>query len=217
MDLNTPVSMRMFAKMVGISSDNSVRKAVERSSIVEGVTPEGKIIPSIAAREWGKEILPEFDGGKPAAPAVKKPPVVKKPKKEKPDAVTFDEVVREVMSEKLAPISKDDLENIDEDEPEETSDTVQKPEAERQAAILKVKILRLSYMEKRGQMVPISKVNSVLFSYGQEIRTALEGMPNRIVDKLLASKNRHDAKKIFDKEIYETLSLLADIQNRTFE
>ena len=66
-------------------------------------------------------------------------------------------------------------------------------------------------------MVPITKVNTVLFGYGQEIRTAVEGMPNRVLDKIIGATNRHEAKKIFEREIYETLNLLADIQERKFE
>jgi hypothetical protein len=229
MDLKKPVSGRQFAKMVG-QSEGAVRKAVSRQSIVAGITADKKFIPITASNEWGKAILPEFLNDretsakktivpKPKAVA-KKTVLVKKPainKKQTSEALTFDEVIAEVMSEKLPAMSADELDNIDDKDPEEAQDHIEKPEAERQAAIIKVKILRLSYMEKRGQMVPITKVNTILFGYGQEIRTAIEGMPNRILDKILGCKTRHEAKKVFEKEIYETLNLLADIQQRKFE
>lgn len=218
MDLNTPVSGRQFAKMVG-QTEGAVRKAVDRQSIIKGVTSDKKYIPKIASEEWGKPILPEFltsTNLKATAnsPATKSPP---KKLKAKHEATTADEVVLEVMSEKLPQLSKDDQENIDDQDPEEVSDVVLKTEAERQAAILKVKILRLAYMEKRGQMVPITKVNSVLFGYGQEIRTAIEGLRFRVLDPVRAARTRPEADRIFEKEVHDMLNLLADIQNRTFE
>lgn len=225
MDLLKPVSGRQFAKMVG-QSEGAVRKAISRCSIVEGLTADKKIIPITASNEWGKAILPEFLNDAPVVrkmkptPAarvqtvVKKPAIKKQVKKEKPEPTNFEEVVKQAMSEKLPHVSDEEIDALFE---ETDPDDVTKPEAERQAAIVKVKILRLSYEEKRGQMVPITKVNTVLFGYGQEIRTAVEGIPNRVLDKILGASNRHDAKKIFEREIYETLNLLADIQERKFE
>ena len=214
--------------MVG-QSEGAVRKAISRCSIVEGLTADKKIIPITASNEWGKAILPEFLNAPvkkiiekpkravtvvPVAKSVKKPTIKKPVKKEKPEPTNFEEVVKQAMSEKLPHVSDEEIDALFE---ETDPDDVTKPEAERQAAIVKVKILRLSYEEKRGQMVPITKVNTVLFGYGQEIRTAVEGMPNRVLDKIIGATNRHEAKKIFEREIYETLNLLADIQERKFE
>jgi len=227
MDLNLPVSGRLFAKMVGVASDNAVRKAVERQSIIKGYDAKTKkFFPIIAAAEWGKEILPEYlQAKKPEANKAVKSVATKK---QQPDHVaeTADEVVAEIMAAPSAKLSKADRAAID-DEPEpeddendlgeegdENESRMSKVEAERRASVLKTKILRLAYMEKRGQMVPITKVNQVLFGYGTEIRNAVEGIPNRCIDKMLGAKNRHDAMKIFQKEIYETLNLLADIAGR---
>jgi hypothetical protein len=228
MDLLKPVSGRQFAKMVG-QSEGAVRKAISRCSIVEGLTADKKIIPITASNEWGKAILPEFLNDAPVVRKMKTAPVArvqkssqtpvfkipttKTPRKSKPEPTTADEFLEEVMSEKLPVVSEKEIEDDEEIDP----DDISKPEAERQAAIVKVKILRLAYEEKRGQMVPIAKVNTVLFGYGQEIRTAVEGMPNRVLDKIMGASNRHEAKKIFEREIYETLNLLADIQERKFE
>lgn len=236
MDLMQPVSGRQFAKMVGIGSDNAVRKAVERGSIVEGYTADKKYIPLIAAREWGKDILPEFlkAAGAQKAPVVPKPKPSKAKIRQKPDPddddstvpETADQVVDKIMREKLPRVSAKDTGNVEDDDPEsadnfddeetEISDIVLKPEAERRSAILKAKMLQLAYKEKRGEMVPIVKVNAVLFSYGQEIRSAVEGIPNRAIDKILATDARHEAKRILEEEIYNTLVLLADIQTRKF-
>lgn len=236
MDLSKPVSARLFAKMVGVGSDNAVRKAVARQSIIKGYdATTKKLIPEIAAREWGKEILPEFlaPATKPVSAVSSLPAKKVKPKpstsKDISDSVLDNAaaVLKEAMAEKLPHVNIEDVGNVEDDEPEddtlnegadrELGGKVAKTEAERVSAIFKAKILQLAYKEKRGQMVPIAKVNTVLFSYGQEIRTAVEGIPNRVIDKIRATDTRHEALRILEEEVYNTLILLADIQDRKFE
>lgn len=224
MDLNLPVSGRELARLTG-QSEGAVRKARDRGSILKGLTSDGKYIPAIACNEWGKPVLAEFLKSAPAPKPVKNKPVpklkiaaatkqkpapVKKPKKE-PE--TIEDFVEEIMHEKLPMASADDLD--DETVSEELSDYIDKPEAERVTAVLKAKILQITYKEKQGQLVPIDKVNSVLFGYGQEIRNAFESVPDRIIDRILAvAEKRHEAKKILVDEIHNTLELLADINSR---
>jgi phage terminase Nu1 subunit (DNA packaging protein) len=222
MDLNTPVSGRQFAKMVG-QAESAVRKAKVRGSIIKGITSDGKYIPSIASNEWGKTILPEFGGLVKKNVSIKKPtsakPIPDKkipiPKKTKKDPETIEEFVAEIMHEKLPMAGADDLD--DETVSEELDDKIQNPEAERITSVLKAKILQITYSEKKGQLVPIDKVNTVLFGYGQEIRNAFESIPDRIIDRILAvADKRHEARRILADEIQDTLELLADINNREF-
>lgn len=221
MDLTKPVSGRELARLTG-QSEGGVRKARDRYSILEGIAPNGKYFPLIASKEWGKPILKEFltdaeivtEFKKITAP--KKTPSVKlipAPKKIKKEAETIEEFVEEIMHEKLPSADADDLD--DETVSEELDDRIQKPEAERVTAVLKAKILQITYKEKQGQLVPIDKVNSVLFGYGQEIRNAFESVPDRIIDRILAvAEKRHEARKILADEIHDTLELLADINSR---
>lgn len=233
MDLNTPVSGRQFAKMVG-QAESAVRKAKTRGSIIKGITDDGKFIPSVAANEWGKSILPEFGGSvkktvevKKTVPVEKKIPKrtttnetsfeiqagIKASKKQKKEPETIEEFVDEIMHERLPSAKADDLD--DETVSEELDDRIQKPEAERVTAVLKAKILQITYAEKKGELVPIDKVNSVLFGYGQEIRNAFESVPDRIIDRILSvAEKRHEARKILVDEIHNTLELLADINTR---
>jgi phage terminase Nu1 subunit (DNA packaging protein) len=216
MDLTKPVSGRELARLTG-QSEGAVRKAKNRGSILKGLTADGKFIPSIASNEWGKPILKEFfsDSVEAKKPVVKKLDSVKTkvPKKEKKEAETIEEFVNEIMHEKLPSAEADDLD--DETVSEELDDRIQKPEAERVTAVLKAKILQITYKEKQGQLVPIDKVNSVLFGYGQEIRNAFESVPDRIIDRILAvAEKRHEARKILVDEIHDTLELLADINTR---
>jgi hypothetical protein len=220
MDLTKPVSGRELARLTG-QSEGAVRKAKNRGSILNGLTSDGKFIPSIASNEWGKPILQEFlnQSEKPAEirkPVIKKPQSAKPipaPKKPKKESETIEEFVEEIMREKLPSAKADDLD--DETVSEELDDKIRKPEAERVTAVLKAKILQITYKEKQGQLVPIDKVNSVLFGYGQEIRNAFENVPDRIIDRILAvSEKRHEARKILVDEIHDTLELLADINSR---
>lgn len=218
MDLNIPVSIRQFAKMVG-QAESAVRKARNRESILKGVTADGKIIPSVASAEWGKEILPEFSGVKKSVPKkspVAKTPVVKKTptvKKTKKEPETIDEYVAEIMGEKLPTAGADDLD--DDTVSGDLEESIPKTEAERITSVLKAKILQITYAEKKGQLVPIDKVNSVLFGYGQEIRNAFESIPDRIIDRILAlADKRHEAKRVLVDEIHDTLKLLSDIETR---
>ncbi len=235
MDLKTPVSIRQFAKMVG-RAESAVRKARDRQSISEGVTTDGKLIPEIAAREWGVEILPKF-GGQPAKlVSVKKPDIgntdtvvkrdtpklVKIVKEKKParkpalkkQPTTADEFVEEMMHELSVKITQEEVDNFDDEEEGEISEGTTKVEAERRIAIYKAKMAELAYKEKQKQLVDVSVVNTALFSFGAEIRSAVEGITNRSIDKILAVGSRHEAKRILDEEIYDTLNLLADISSR---
>jgi hypothetical protein len=217
MDLNKPVSGRELARLTG-QSEGAVRKAKNRGSILKGLTADGKFIPSIASNEWGKPILKEFlsESVEIKKPAVKKPPSVKPipaPKKQKKEAETIEEFVEEMMHEKLPSADADELN--DETVSADLDGYIDKPEAERITAILKAKILQIAYRERQGQLVPIDKVNSVLFGYGQEIRNAFESVPDRIIDRILAvAEKRHEARKILVGEIHDTLELLADINSR---
>lgn len=212
------ISYSHFARLTG-TSEGAVRKAIVRGSISNGVDLSLKKINAyIASNEWGKPILKEFlsESVEVKKPVVKKPasikpiPVPKKPKKE---AETIEEFVEEIMHEKLPNADADDL--ADETVSADLDGYIDKPEAERVTAVLKAKILQIAYKEKQGQLVPIDKVNSVLFGYGQEIRNAFESIPDRIIDRILAvAEKRHEARKILVDEIHGTLELLADINSR---
>ena len=158
MDLNKPVSGREFARMVG-QTEGAVRKAKNRGSISKGVDANGKFIPSIASEEWGKEILPEFK-----KPIKKVDVEIIKPtvKKEKKEPENFEEIVADIMHEKLPKANASDLDDDISDN--DLEDTMSKIEAERITSILKAKILKIELNKRKGELVPIEKVNSVLFS-----------------------------------------------------
>jgi len=222
-----PVSGRQFAKMVGLSSDNSCRKAVERGSILRGyIKSEKKFIPKIAAQEWGKDISPEYlsvseiAAQKKNAVKSQPKPKPKAPTKKQVEKTTADEIVSDILKEipnkkttgQVEVFFDDDDELEDEEHPD---GWISKPEAERRSSIHKSEILEIALAEKRGQMISIEKINSAFYKYGVEIRSALEAMPAQIIDKVRACETRHEALRVMDDAIFEVLNTLADIETRS--
>lgn len=220
-----PVSGRQFAKMVGVSSDNAVRKAVERGSILKGyIKSEKKFIPKIAAQEWGKDILPEYLSVSEIAAqkknAAKPQPKPKPPVKKQTEKTTADEIVEDILKEIPSKKTTDQVESFfDDDESDDDENHpagwISKPEAERRSAIHKSEILEIALAEKRGQMISIEKINSAFYKYGVEIRSALEAMPAQIIDKVRACETRHEALRVMDDAIFEVLNTLSDIETRS--
>lgn len=206
MDITTPVSGRQFAKMVG-QSESAVRKAVERGSIIEGLTSAKKFIPEVAAREWGKEILPQFLNADPGTGASKTKS--RKPRETGPVmSSTVEAFEREIMNDETPNVPAEDL-DFDDDSP--ISDGMSKVEAERRIAVNKAKMADLLYKEKSGDMIPRAKLR-VLFDYGATIRANFESLPDRVIDDILAAaEDRQAAKRILVEEIHRTLTGLSNI------
>lgn len=211
MDLKTPVSQRQFAKMVG-QAESAVRKAIARQSIVKGRNADGKIIPEVAAAEWGKAILPEF-GGQPATVRVR-PVAVKKPLpakrvyklKEKPLPVTADEFLHEDDADLPDDITEEEIEG----DPMELSEKSTKVDADRVQAIYKAKMAEIAYQKARGDLIPREKLK-VLFEYGSTIRSSFKNLRNLVLDDIIANANdRQVASIIFDEAIDKILEELSD-------
>jgi hypothetical protein len=211
MDLNEPVSGRQFAKMVG-QAESAVRKAKNRGSILKGLTADGKFIPLIASREWGKPILEVFLNDEEivvVSKAEKRTPVIKREKKEPTSAEDF---VNEMMHESVPKVSKKEIQEFDEDQEGEMSEGTTKVEAERRIAIYKAKMAELAYKEKKKTLINIDKLK-VIYEYGAQIRSDIEGIPDRIIDEILANaEDRKASKRILVEEIYNTLNRLSDFK-----
>lgn len=220
MNLTIPVSARQFAKMVGVASDNAVRKAVERGSIVRGYDPKTKkFIPEIAAMEWGKEILPEFIDAKPKSPPLKNPPKKKAASAQTTRPATGfptnpADFEKEVFSEPIPEATEEEIEEF-ESSSRPFTDMSPKYEAERRLAVFKAKMAEVLYNEKKANLIPREKISGILFGFGQEMRVSFEGITNRVLDRILAANDRNEAKRILDEEIYDTLNSIAEIPKRT--
>jgi len=174
----TQVSYRAFAKMVGLS-EGAVRKAVERGTIVQGVTGKDtaspKIIPTIAAKEWGKSIIEQDDDDQDE---------IEVTDRDRKEAETVD------MSQGIA------------------LDTP-KAEADRLAAVFKARKLRLDALIMEGELVDKGRVYSILFEFAQTVRDLLLNVPDRCIDNVLAAETRNEALKVMGDEIAAALTSLA--------
>lgn len=162
--------------MVG-QSEGAVRKARDRQSIVEGITTEGKYIPSIASEEWGKPILKEFLSSENINDLYEN--VVEAEEtvlnlKRKTKSNNFWRIYKRNNVGAFAESFKKDI-ALDTDT--ELNDSSTKIEAERNSNF-KIKNVWYCFLpRKKGDLIPRSKINSVLFSYGAEIR--VEGRNNK--------------------------------------
>lgn len=82
------------------------------------------------------------------------------------------------------------------------------PEAKRVGAIISTQLLALELQEKKGVLVKKDAVYKELFAYGQQIRTSIQSIPDRVIDNILASKSRAEAHNILTNALQETLEAL---------
>lgn len=82
--------------------------------------------------------------------------------------------------------------------------------AKREAVNVKKAMIELAKME--GKLVEKEMVHKVLFAHGQQLREALLSIPDRLVDDLLACRDRMDAHKILYSAIEQALTDLASVE-----
>jgi hypothetical protein len=191
------VSIREFARRVGVS-DVAVGKAIAAGKIVQAIDytnpKRPKIDPDLALKEWGKNYDPSYQRTEKVNELMGEGVTPPKPMKAKP---------------KPKP-------QVEDSEPE----TPQRPggkslaEIKRQAAEVKLHISAIELKEKKGQLVDKDKVYKALFAAGQEVRTAFQAVPDRVIDDILAAKTRNEAHSVLFNAIADTLETLSEIANR---
>ncbi len=190
------VSIREFARRVGVS-DTAVLKAIKTEKIVKAldytIPHRPKIDPDVALEEWGKNYDPTYE----------------RTSKEN----------KSMGSEVLTPNPK----AVSKKEKVDTSDKADTPEPsngksladiKRQTAEVKLHIAAIELKEKRGELVNKDKVYKALFSAGQEVRSTMQAIPDRVIDDVLASKSRNEAHQILFNAIADALETLSEISNR---
>lgn len=101
-----------------------------------------------------------------------------------------------------------------EDPPQQTPGSLQLSgnssfgEAKRVREIIQAQLAALDLKERKGELVSKEEVYKQLFAFGQQIRAALMAIPDRIIDNLLASKQRADAHNLLTGEIHSALENL---------
>ena len=84
-------------------------------------------------------------------------------------------------------------------------------EARRRNEIYKAEISRVTTLKTIGLYVEKEKVYHELFRFGVQIRNALQAIPDRHIDNILASDSRALAHQILLNAIHEVLGKLSDL------
>ncbi len=204
MEESRKISIREFARLLGVS-DVAVGKAIKSGKIVHAIDwsnpKRPKLDPIKAAEEWGKNYDPEraqtdkFSEGVKIVAKAEKPKPTPQPKlpKEKP-AAQF-EVVRDP-------------------EPHPAQGGRSITDIKRQTAEVKLRLAALELKQKQGQLVDKDLVYRSLFAAGQEMRTALQAIPDRCIDNILAAADRTEAHSVLYREITNALERLSEIYRR---
>jgi hypothetical protein len=184
------ISIRAYSRSKGCS-DTAVHKAVKAGKIVNGlVIRDGKkfIDPVIADAEWSTNHNPAYE-----KVTKKGGPVFgdgePAPKAVPPSSAPGAPAVPAVGDGTLAA-------------------------AKKAKAVYDAQLARLDYETRAGKLVPKADVYKALYSAGQELRTSLMAIPDRVVDEMLSAPSRNDAHQMLVEAIASSLEALVDIQNR---
>lgn len=191
MSENRGVSIREFARIVGVS-DMAVRKAIASGKIVESIdytNPQRpKIDPVKAAKEWGKNYDPSYERTEKVSESIS----VGASKASKP---------READT---------GIPNL----PHPSEGGRSLADIKRQTAEVKLRLAAVELKQKQGHLVDKDLVFRSLFTAGQEMRTALQTVPDRCIDAILSANDRNEAHVILYTEITNALERLHEIYKR---
>ena len=174
-------------------TDVAIGKAIKAGKIdkaIDRTNPKRpKIDPELASQEWGKNYDPSYH---------------------RKDSIT------EKLGETITgskPGTKPTREPKTETEPPSNGGK-SLAEIKRQTAEVRLHEAALDLKKKRGELVDKQKVYRALFSAGQEVRTAFQAIPDRVIDDILAAKTRNEAHGVLFNAIADTLEMLSEIANR---
>lgn len=193
------VSIREFARRVGVS-DVAVLKAIKAGKISKALDytnpKRPKIDPDVALVEWGKNYDPSYH---------------------RTDKVTDqlgNQSSDQTPPKKEKPTKKSNTKRDSEDYEPQPTNGKSLAEIKRQTAEVKLHREALELKKTRGELVDKQKVYRALFSAGQEVRTAFQAIPDRVIDDILAAKTRNEAHGVLFNAIADTLEMLSEITNR---
>jgi hypothetical protein len=189
------ISIKEYARRKGCS-DTAVRKAIASGKIVKGVidqkTARPKIIPSIADVEWSRNINPAYE----RVFKLKPEPKPRAPKKAA--AVPTKNIVetrREISEQPLTPKGRSyhDIKTLQ--------------------AEVKLQYEMLTLKEKKGELVDKKQVYRQLFEIGQQLKSGLLTLPDRVIDAIFSAPSRNDAHTVLTKAIIDELESISQFKN----
>ena len=195
--MSNGISIREFARNLGVS-DVAVLKAIKAGKIVKGIDYSNpkrpKVNPKVAAEEWGRNWDPTRASAQPLRERFE-------PTKAKPISVDKKPKV-DAVAGKTPPGSTDG----------ESGRSL--AEIKRQTAEVRLRLDALELKERMGQLVDKDAVYRALFAAGQEVRTALQAIPDRVIDDVLAARSRNESHQVLYNAIADALEMLNEISER---
>lgn len=189
------ISIKEYARRKGCS-DTAVRKAIASGKIVKGVidqkTARPKIIPSVADVEWSRNVNPAYERSFSLKPEPKKTVTQKTAA---PKIKTTIPSQREVSEPEPAPQGR-------------TYADVKKLQAE-----VKLQYEMLVLKEKKGQLVDKQQVYKQLFEIGQQLKSGLLTLPDRVIDAIFSAPSRNDAHTVLTQAIIDELENVSHFKN----
>jgi len=175
-----PISLREFARQIGVG-EKTVRDGIRLGKISKGVIHDGKR-PKILYSEAIKEVE-AFNLGYRAK-------------------LVRGEVQPDTAPGQQPPEVEAGITSL--------GPTTSLAQAQRAEKIYKAMLAGLDVQERKGILVKKADVYTELFSFGNEVKTALLLIPDRITDELIAlSADRHSFYKLFYESIEAALETLS--------
>ena len=87
-------------------------------------------------------------------------------------------------------------------------------EIKKMQAEVRLQLDAIELRKAKGELVDKKKVYAQLFTMGQEMRATFQAIPDRVIDSILAAKDRNEAHNILSLAISEALLQLSEIQKR---
>jgi hypothetical protein len=84
-------------------------------------------------------------------------------------------------------------------------------EAKRVREIIQAQIASIQLKTIKEELVKKDEVYKQLFAFGQEIRISLMAIPDRVIDNILATKNRAEAHQLLTGEVHAALEALTRV------
>jgi len=80
----------------------------------------------------------------------------------------------------------------------------------------KAELARVELEKQQGVLVEAARVKQQLHSFGVEVRVAMQGIPDAIVDEILVEHDRTKIHKIIKKGVDDALNKLTEVVERDF-
>lgn len=181
------ISIREYGRRKGVP-ESTIRKAIEAGLIKKGYVKTGKgykIAELVADEEWFIYHEAKTKGK------------TRKKENEKREAEIIDGLSLDNPGGKKGKVNTDNINDL-----------------QYQIEAIKLEKSQIELDKLKGALVSRDEVYAALFSAGQEVKSAILSIPDRVIDDILAAPGRNEAHQILTDAIYEALKTLSEVESR---